>query len=268
MISNSDCKTACYSIHLKESLAIVDFTGDIYQLGACLDEKATFLTRLQALNDDPEIRGLLLLNTPGVLGDEKYCQFISNAIAARSGGSDPEVHEAAYSDCPVQLERLTNTLSQITEEVLKFSKLLIVAFEGDVAPPFFGAALAADYRFGTDEMVFQPSHLKLGIPPGGGLGFFLPRFVSHTKARDFLFFTEPTAAPELKHLGLLDDHFPCNNFREECTRIAGELVEMPLLSIMGVKAIIQPHQKDLNAFLNYEDKAMAGVMARRKFHKG
>ncbi len=232
MTSISDCKTSCYSIHLKESLAIVDFTGDIYQLGACLDEKATFLTRLQALNDDPE------------------------------------VHKAAYSDCPVQLERLTNTLSQITEEVLKFSKLLMVAFEGDVAPPFFGAALAADYRFGTDEMVFQPSHLKLGIPPGGGLGFFLPRFVSHAKARDLLFSTEPTAASELKHLGLLDDHFPCNNFREECTRIAGELVEMPLLSIMGVKAIIQPHQKDLNAFLNYEDKAMAGVMARRKFHKG
>ena len=100
-----------------------------------------------------------------------------------------------------------------------------VAFEGDVAPPFFGAALAADYRFGTDEMVFQPSHLKLGYPPSGGIGFFLPRFVSHAKARD-------------------------------------------LLSIMGVKTIIQPHQKDLNAFLNYEDKAMAGVMARRKFHKG
>ena len=47
MISNSDCKTACYSIHLKESLAIVDFTGDIYQLGACLDEKATIPARVK-----------------------------------------------------------------------------------------------------------------------------------------------------------------------------------------------------------------------------
>ncbi len=47
MISNSDCKTACYCIHLKESLAVVDFTGDIYQLGACLHEKATFLARVK-----------------------------------------------------------------------------------------------------------------------------------------------------------------------------------------------------------------------------
>jgi len=43
---------------------------------------------------------------------------------------------------------------------------------------------------------------------------------------------------------------------------------MPLLSIMGVKSVIQPHQKDLNAFLDYEDKAMARVMAMQKFHKG
>jgi len=60
MISNSDCKTACYSIHLKESLAIVDFTGDIYQLGACLDEKATFLTRLQAMHyEDKAMAGVM-----------------------------------------------------------------------------------------------------------------------------------------------------------------------------------------------------------------
>ena len=263
-----DCKTSCYSLRIQKPLAIVDFTGDIYQLGTCLEEKATFLSMLHSLNEHPGIRGLLLLNSPGVFGDENYCQFISDAIAARGGGRKHHFQPTTYSDSPVQLERLTNTLSQITHEVLKFRKLLIVGFEGDVASPFLGTALAADYRFGTDEMVFQPSHLKLGLPPGGGLGFFLPRFVSHVSARDLLFSPESVASPELQRLGLLDGHFPANNFRKECTRIAENLVKMPLMSIMAVKSVIQPHHQDLMAFLNYEDKAMARAMAGQKFHKG
>ncbi len=268
MTAKLDFHTACYSHHLDGSLAIIDFSGDIYQLGTCMETKATFLSLLHSLNDSPEIKGLLLLNSPGVFGDEKYCHFMHSALVARGGRPCLYSRSAKLSDNPIKMERWKNALSQITQEVLKFKKLLIVGFEGDVASSFFGTALAADYRYGTDEMTFQSSHLRLGLPPGGGLGFFLPRFTSQPKARDLLFSTEPTSASDLHQLGLLDGHFPSSVFRNECKQIASDLIKMPIQAIVGVKSITQRHCQDLIAFHEYEDRAMDQACAKQIFHKG
>lgn len=263
-----DYQTSCFSLQIQESLAIIDFIGNPYDLGTCLETKSALMATLQSLNESPEIRALLLLNSPGALGCERYCNFISGAIAARCEGRYQHSGLGCYSIRPFQLERMTNTINQIVEEILKFRKLLIVGFEGDVAPPFFGAALAADYRFATDEMTFEPSHVKLGLPPCGGLGFFLPRYVGHTKTRDLLFTAEPVSASELLNLGLIDGHFPCENFRTECARISADLTTIPLEAIMGIKAITQFSAQSLQAFFKFEDKVMDRAIAIRSLQKG
>jgi len=259
-----DCQTSCYSLEIQESVAIIRFTGDIYELGACLGSKDAFMSTIGSLSRSPEIRVLLLLNSPGVLGDENYCSFVSNAIKARAGGADRQYQGGAYSDDPILFERMTNTLNQFVCEILAFGKLLIVGFEGDVAPPFFGVGLAADYRYGTDEMTFHPSHMKLGIPPGGGLGFLLPRFVGHKGTRDLLFSEEPTPARDLQRLGLLDGCFPSDGFRDECIRIANDLAKRPLAAIMGTKAVINSFSRNLLEFLEYEDKATSLTIVRAR----
>ncbi|RKZ13458.1 hypothetical protein DRQ50_10425 [bacterium] len=257
-----DCQTSCYSLEIQESVAIIRFTGDIYELGACLGSKDAFMSTIGSLSRSPEIRVLLLLNSPGVLGDENYCSFVSNAIKARAGGADRQYQGGAYSDDPILFERMTNTLNQFVCEILAFGKLLIVGFEGDVAPPFFGVGLAADYRYGTDEMTFHPSHMKLGIPPGGGLGFLLPRFIGHGKTRDLLLSDKPTSARELHRLGLLDDHLPCDGFRNECINMAKDLAKMPPATITGTKAVINFSSRDLPEFLQYEDKITARTIVQ------
>ncbi|RLB61423.1 MAG: hypothetical protein DRH08_13955 [Deltaproteobacteria bacterium] len=268
MNSLLDYQTSCYSLHIQESLATIDFTGDIFELGTCLETKSVLMSTLHSLDESPEIRALLLLNSPGVLGDERYCHFVSGAIAARRGGRDQNTVLDSYSNRPLQLERMTNAINQIAAEILKFRKLLIVGFEGDVAPAFFGAALAADYRFATDEMTFEPSHVKLELPPCGGLGFFLPRYVGHTKTRDLLYSAEPVSARELLSLGLIDGHFPSEVFRIECARNAAELSTIPLNVIMGVKAITQFPAQSMQAFLSFEDKVMDRAIAARSYRKG
>lgn len=259
-----DCQTSCYSLEVQESLAVLHFTGDIYVLGTCLGSKDALISTLQSLSGSPGIRALLLLNSPGVLGDENYCRFISNSIEAKAGSKGRHYKGGTYSDSPVQFERMTNTLNQLVREILNFRKLLIVGFEGDVAPPFFGAGLVADYRFATDDMTFHPSHMKLGIPPGGGLGFLLPRFVGHKGTRDLLFSEEPTPARDLQRLGLLDGCFPSDGFRDECIRIANDLAKRPLAAIMGTKAVINSFSRNLLEFLEYEDKATSLTIVRAR----
>ncbi|RLA19554.1 MAG: hypothetical protein DRQ56_05145 [Gammaproteobacteria bacterium] len=259
-----DIQNSCYSLNIQESLAVIDFFGDIYELGTSMGLKDDFFSHLQAINHSPKIRALLLFNVPGVLGDEKYCTFMSNAIEARTGRKRRNNHGAKYSDSSVQIERQNITLNQFVRTMSKFSKLLLIGFEGDIAPPFFGAGLAADYRFGTDEMTFQPSHIKLEMPPGGGLGFFLPKLIGHKKTRDFLFSEEPTSAFDLHQLGLLDGHLPSEGFRDECIKIADGLARLTLPAIMEIKAILNLNSRNLKEFLDNEDRATELAIVRKQ----
>jgi len=260
----TDFKTSCYSLHVQEPLAVIHFFGDIFELGTCIGLKDDFFSHLQAINNSPGIRVLLLLNSPGVFGDENYCRFISNAIEVRAGGRTRSNRGSNYSDSSLQIERQNITLNQYVRMISKFRKLIMVGFEGDVAPPFFGAGLAADYRFGTDGMTFQPSHIKLEVPPGGGLGFFLPRLIGSTKTRDLLFSPKPAPARELHRLGLLDGHFPSEGFRDECVKIAGGLAEMSLPAILGIKSIINFNSPNLVDFQEYEDRATERAIVQKQ----
>ncbi len=261
----TDHQTSCYSLQIEGDLAVIHFFGDIYELGTCISLTDDFFPHLQSIDNSPKIRALLLLNSPGVLGDENYRRFISNAIEARLGSKTRHIRNAKYSGSSLQIERQNNTLNQIVGKISNFRKLLLVGFEGDVAPPFFGVGLAADYRFGTDEMTFQPSHIKLGMPPGGGLGFFLPKLVGRRKTRDLLFSDEPTSAHDLHRLGLLDDCLSSEGFRDECINIADGLAKIPLSAIMEIKAIINFNSRDLMEFLEFEDQTMERAIVHKQF---
>jgi len=264
MVHVQDCQTPCFSLHVRGPVAEIELTGDIYELGTSPAMKETFFSILQSVNNSPEIRVLLLLDSPGVLNDEKFRRFISNALEARIGGRKHHDQTKNYGGSTFQIENLTNMLNQVVLEMVNFKKLFIVGFEGDVAPPVFGASLAADYRFGSDEMTFHPSHFELGFTPGGGLGFFLPRFVGLGKSKDLLFSDEPISSGDLYRIGLLDDLFPKEVFRTKCQDIANNLAKKPVTVIRGIKSLIKFHSRDLMDFFEYEGQVRARVMARQR----
>jgi enoyl-CoA hydratase/carnithine racemase len=263
MVRVQDCQTSCFSLHIRGPVAEIKLTGDIYELGTCQATKDAFFSVLQSVNISPEIRVLLLLDSPGVLSDEKFCSFFSNALEARIGGRKHRDQAEDYGGGKLQIENLANTLNRVVMAMFNFKKLLIVGFEGEVAPIFFGASLAADYRYGSDEMTFHPSHFSLGVTPSGGLGYFLPQLIGLGKSKDLLFSDEPTSSHELYRLGLLDGQFPNEIFRAKCENIAEDLARKPVAVIEGIKSIFNFHSRDLRDFFEYEEKVTAQVMARK-----
>lgn len=245
-----DRRTACYSLVTHEALAVLSFHGDIYELGTNLSMKEELLCLIRAIDESPGVHALLLLNDPGILGEDQYNRFISEAMGAGI------VRRQRV------MERLNYTLTHFLMEILEFSKLVLVGYEGEVAATLFGAGLAADYRFASEDMTLHNSHLQLGNAPGGGLGFFLPRMVGPVSARDLLMAPGPIPARELHELGLLDACLPRNGFREECLRRAGDLARVPLPAILGVKAILHSYGKDLLEFLERENEAVEAAMIR------
>ncbi len=264
MTVSTDFQTSCYSLKTEGSLVVLHFSGDIFQLGTSLSEKERLLSALKLADASPAIKAILFLNSPEVLGDKKYTRFVKEAIKARHGQSSNVIQAKSQRNSTVQLERLTNMITQLVSVILASSKLVIVGLEGHIASPFLGVSLVADYRFGTDEMTFQPSHIKLGTLPIGGLGFMLPRFVGQEKARDLLLSQSEVSAHDLEVMGLLDGHFPQEGFQDACIRKANELADIPHSAIKGFKAVSHPYAKDLKNFLQYENTTFLNLIHCRK----
>ena len=268
MTVSTDYQTSCYSLKTEGSLVVLRFSGDIFQLGTSLSEKERLLSALKISDASPDIKAILFLNSPEVLGDKNYTRFTKEAIKARYGQSPNLIQAEPNRNSTVQLERLTNMITQLVSVILDSSKLVIVGLEGAVASPFLGVSLVADYRFGTDEMTFQSSHLKLGTTPVGGLGFMLPRFVGQEKARDLLLSQSEVSAHKLVVMGLLDEHFPQDGFQDACIRKANELADIPLSAIKGFKAVSHPYAKDLKNFLQYENTTFLNSIDCHKYKRG
>ncbi len=265
MSDEPECRTRFYSLEIQGKLAAINFHGDVHQLGACLESKKTLLSALDFLDKDPRIHALLLSNSAGVLGAGNFRRFMETTLETPDGSGGPRGRTNAAMCLPhYRMDRFGNALNQFLMKITGFSKVVVVAYEGEVASPLFGLGLAADFRLASTDMTLLPSHIEWGIAPGGGLGYFLPRLVGPLKARDLLFSKEPTSAEELREMGLLDRVLPVHEYRSECVQATAELADIPLPGIAGIKAVLNNYSGNLINFLVHEED----VRGRTTDHRG
>jgi len=178
-----------------------------------------------------------MLGGPGTFGQEGFRAFLTES--AEPGEAQAVSGASVMSNA---VHRFKNGLNHFVRTAIGFRKILVIGLEGDVAPPFFGAGLAADYLFASQDMIFAPSHIELGGMPGGSLLPF-PQSIDARKIRDLLFATAPTAAGELLRYGLIDDCLPTEGFAAACLQRAETLAKLPLAPILGVKALMHSHAR-------------------------
>ena len=169
--------------------------------------------RFQALFHEAEVnnqvRALLLIGQPGGFADGEYEKFICREEAVLGQPGQP-------THLKVQIIRHINILNRMVTQMADFKKIFAVGLQGSVVTPFFGASLAADFRFASQDMFFSPAHCRHGLHPTGALPYFLPRYVGQAKAAEILFKGEPLTAAALLDLGLITEVLPGDDF-EKCT---------------------------------------------------
>lgn len=221
----------CFTTEKRGNVAVIRFAGDIYELGARLELKSEFFTTIRTLDDDPHVRVLVLMNEPGVLDEEPYLRFVDRAADAESGSWTSATPDYGA----LSLYRFGHALDQTVQALLSCHMVVIAALSGDVASPFFGASLAADYRFAADGMRYRPSHALTGIISGNGPGFSTPHLCSRRAARDLLLATYPIPASKLQHSGLVDACVPEVELENVVMEFAAARARMPLSVIAEAK---------------------------------
>jgi enoyl-CoA hydratase/carnithine racemase len=129
-----------------------------------------------------------------------------------AGGDTKAMAEVISAGGPVTPER--EQVGQIQELQLllrRFPKVVIAAVNGSAYGAGLDLACAADFRLAADTARFCEVYVRLGLAPGGGGAWLLPRLVGITNALDLVLSGEPIDAAEALRIGLVSRVVPAGD---------------------------------------------------------
>lgn len=246
-----DYDSPLYSCHMEGRTAVFRFERSVLDIGTDLVLKDKELELLGAAQESDDTDAILFLNSHEAFDEKEYDRFLHRLFGPGQGGDS--------SDRDRLVHREEIAINQLITAIDGCPKLTFIALQGHVAGPFFGISLAFDYRLVAADMVYSVAHVKTGVPPGGGLGFYLPRHLGLSRAKELVFRGEDVAAQEARQLGLAHDVYPLEGFAERCVAEAGRIATRAG-RIAHTKRLMHPYSpEDLEAYLEREYAVMRQV---------
>ncbi len=102
-------------------------------------------------------------------------------------------------------------------------------------------AIACDIRIASDKAQFGFPFVRIGMHPGMGATYFLPRIVGVAKAYELLTTCEPIDAAEAQRIGLVSYTVPEEELLPFALRLAQKMASMPRQASQMVKESIYAH---------------------------
>ena len=150
-----------------------------------------------------------------------------------------------------------------------FDKPYIAALNGLAVGAGLDMALMADLRFAADDARFSEGYVKVGLVPGDGGSYFLPRVVGYSRALELLWTGRWVSAEEALAMGLVNRVVPRERLLEETYAFARELAAGPQIAIRMIKrAVRQSMRCDLETALDLISSHMALVRQTEDHREG
>ncbi|WP_321794985.1 enoyl-CoA hydratase/isomerase family protein [Caballeronia sp. J97] len=194
------------------------------------------------------------------------CFVITGAGDAFCSGGDlgRRAAERAAGD-PTPLERklrLQKVTHQVALAVEEFEKPLIAAVNGAAVGAGMDLSLMCDIRFAGTSARFSEGYVKVGLIPGNGGCYFLPRLVGPARALELLWTGDFVSADEALKVGLANRVFNDADLFQETLTFATRLAEGPPIQIRDIKKLMyQSLRTDLRTSLESVAAHMAVIQS-------
>ena len=224
---------------LKEGVAIIKLNRpDISNaLTIALAEELNLC--LNSISDDEAVRSVI----------------ITGVGKSFSSGGDLKSVKSALDEEKTQefIGELVKPIYEIALKIRKVPKPIIAAVNGYAMGAGMNLSLSCDLIIASDEAVFCESFINLGLIPGMGGTFFLPRLVGPIKAAELFFTGKPITAKEAKSIGMLNDIVAPDKLMSTAWDWAINLARQPTRAIARTKALLnQTYMNSLEDHLNLE----------------
>ena len=185
----------------------------------------------EALNDNREVR----------------CAILTGAGRAFSAGGDVKAmkaREGAFAGNPVTVrDGYRRNIHRVVKALYNLEVPTIAAVNGAAIGLGCDVACMCDIRIAADTAKFGVTFLKLGIIPGDGGAWLLPRQVGMSKAAELLFTGDVIGATEAKEIGLVTYVVPPDQLMAEARKLADKIAMQPPHALRIAKTLLRRGQE-------------------------
>lgn len=137
-------------------------------------------------------------------------------------------------------------------------KPIIAAINGAAMGAGLDMAIMCDLRVCSDQARLGESYILLGLVPGDGGAYFLPRVVGIAKALELLFTGDVLSPREALEIGLVNRVVPHDRLMGETMILAEKIANRPPLATRMMKrAVYQAQMSTLRSHLDYISSQLA-----------
>ncbi len=170
--------------------------------------------------------------------------FCSGGDITKMGDGEGQTPLATKANLWDRIERIPLLLSVMDKPVL-------CAVNGVAAGAGMDMAIMCDIRFAAESARFAETYVKVGLVPGAGGAWFLPRLVGKGKAMEMLLGGDFVDAQEALRIGLVNYVVPDDQLMAKTHELAEKMTNNAPISMRLIKrAINQGVTIDLRAHLD------------------
>jgi enoyl-CoA hydratase/carnithine racemase len=174
------------------------------------------------------------------------CAILTGAGKAFSaGGNLKAIREraGAFSGSGVHIrEGYRNGIHRIIRSLWNIEMPLIAAVNGPAIGLGNDVACLADIRIAADNAVFAASFLKVGLVPGDGGAWILPRVIGGSRAAELFFTGDSIDAQTALSWGLVSKVVPAMSLMEEARALAHRICRQPPDVLRMTKKLMRESQ--------------------------
>ncbi len=181
----------------------------------------------EQVNQDSEIRAMILTGAGTSFcagGNIKDMQQKSDMFAG-----DPATIEAAYK---AGIQRIPKALWAVEVPV-------VAAINGAAIGAGCDLAMMCDIRVASSTARFAESFVKLGIIPGDGGAWFLPRIIGHARASHMALTGSAIDAHTALEWGMVSELMAPEDLMSTARKIAEDIAQNPPLAVAATKKLLR-----------------------------
>jgi enoyl-CoA hydratase len=214
-----------------------------------------FLEALTTLEQDFTVRALVLTGA-----GKQFC-----------AGADL-VAMKQYLDERLRIEQEpynARVLHPVTQRIVACRLPVVAAVNGGATAGGLDLALACDLRVASDRAKLGETYVKLGLTPGNGGSWFLPRLVGSGMAAELALTGDIIDAARALEIGLVNRVVPHEQLLDEAIALAAKIASRPRRAIEATKQALRTSwQTDLVGAMSSSFWAVAALHYTDDLHEG
>lgn len=235
---------------LSEGIAIIRLNEPESLNALSLNLRTELMRAIELAENDPEVKVIILT------GEGKaFC----------AGGDVKGMGKRTILESVEKVSSITKVALRIAE----IQKPVVSAINGYAMGAGFSLALATDIIIAQKNAKFGLSFSKVGLIPDSGILYFLPKVVGPWKAKEWIFRGAVITAQEAFDYHVVNHIVEEGEALEEAVKLAKELVNGPLQTMMFAKSIIDKTENlDLRGTLQFENYAQSILQQTEDYIEG